>query len=535
MTIAVSGFAASTKTPGFRFAVVLGGSDAGDGSAPTKVLCFGNMLESAITTTNSALSLSAGTAALTQVVQAQSPDEASGLFGKGSELHRMCIGVFDIHPNCQLYCIPVAKPSGSPVAASAVLTPTISSSITASYTVTIKINGTSYEVAGSAGGSVVGVGQMLALTINAMDNGNLPVYAEYHAVTGAVTITARHPGARGNLIPIEFVVRSGNTSATLNGVTTATTIAGLTLTLSAGAASGNAYRLASGSGTDSLTNALAAVASQRYGRYVVASIDTTALDAALTQIDSMAGINTRLRQQLVFAGVDTQGNTTTLAAARNKARARMIWSYNNPMTPAEMAARACAAMLVGDGRGVIGEETDPASNLNGLFIKGIPLQNSVADRPTPTAVETALNNGYIPIQQSGTTNDAVIPASITTRSLDGTTPSYSVWKTKVVTVADFVADELESDFATQYRGYKLEQDSEDAPKKARVAQPRHVRARALQLLTGWEEQAIVTNVAANADKVNAIIDPSNNGRVLMDVPFEVIPDFDQAAGNIRPI
>lgn len=535
MTIAISGFSSSTKTPGFRFAVVLGGSDAGDGSAPTKVLCFGNMQESTITTTNSALTLAAGTAALTQVVQVQSPDEAAGLFGKGSELHRMCLGVLDCHPNCQLYAIPVAKPSGSPATASAIITPTISTSISASYTITIKINGTSYEVAGSAGGTVVGVGTLIALTINALDNGNLPVYAEYNASTGAVTISARYPGTRGNLIPIEFTIRSGDSFATLNGATTAATIAGLTLTLSGGTVVGNCYRLAGGTGTDSLTNALAAVASQRYGRYVLASVDTTALDAAYAQLNTMAGITYGLRQQLVFGSVDTYGNTVTLATGRNQARMRMIWHYNSPMPPSEMAARFCASALVGDGRGVIGEETDPASNLNGLFIKGIPLQLSVADRPTKTVVESALNNGFIPLVQDGTTNSAVIPASITTRSLDGTTPNYSVWKTKIVTVADFVADNLESDFATQYRGFKLEQDSEDAPKKARVAQPRHVRSRALQLLKGWEEQGIVTNVDANADKVNAIIDPTMNSRVLMDVPFEVIPDFDQAAGNVRPV
>ena len=527
-----SGYSASSKTPGWKLVSQFGSTAQGAGTAPSKVLLFGNMIESDITLSNPSGTIAAGTATLAQPVQITSADQAGALFGKGSELHIAAIAFFAIHENGSLHAIPVAKPSGSPARATVVITPTITT-ISASYTLRIHIDGEVAEVVGNAGDSVVQVGSLICLTINAMRNGNLPVYANYDGSTGAVTISFKHPGTRGNLCDVRFEFVVGNSSATLRGGTLAATIAGLTLTLSGGTAVGKTYRLSGGTGTDTLTAALAAIASTRYHYYCLASVDSTAIDLAIAQVVSMAGINTRLRQQIAFSSVDTYANTVTLCTGRNQARAACVWHYASDVQPLRMAAAYLATRLVGDGLEIIGEEANLAANLNGAYIKGIPVQAATDDRPTANAIEGALSNGFIPLTESTSTPGGVdMVASITTRSLDGATPNYSVWKTKVVTVADGVSDDIESTCAITYRGYKLQEDSENAPQIARVVQPRHIRKLILSRLRAFEEAGVVTKVEQNAPLVQVIIDPNNDQRVIMSIPEKVLPDLDTGVGTV---
>ena len=102
------------------------------------------------------------------------------------------------------------------------------------------------------------------------------------------------------------------------------------------------------------------------------------------------------RDRLAAAAYAT---AVTLATGRNKSRLQIVWHYNSRIPPWVVAAQVGAARLIGDsaaGGRLVGEATDPAANLDGLELVSVTAQNTVADQPTATEIEGALNNGLTP-------------------------------------------------------------------------------------------------------------------------------------------
>ena len=119
---------------------------------------------------------------------------------------------------------------------------------------------------------------------------------------------------------------------------------------------------------------------------------------------------------------------------------------------------------------MIGEATDPAANLDGCELRDVIVQPYVGDQPTPTEIESALNNGVTPIIPSANRlGYCAIARSITTRSFPGGVPSYSVLDTTNVTVCDYAGRRPPERLATTYAGAKLAADSSDGLPPARKA------------------------------------------------------------------
>lgn len=533
MPIQVSGFATSTKTPKIYLAVVLGGGSSSAAAVAHKILLYGNMLEAALSGATPSFSVAAGTASLATVTQVFGPDEADTKFGTGSELALGCRAVFKQYPAANLWCVPVAKTGTK---ASVVLTAT--GSPTAAGTVTVTVNGKTSAVANVASGdTVTAVATAIATAI--LQNPQMPVTAQFAA--GVCTITAKQDGLRGNQLVVRVVMQTGSQRVETSGTTLAQSLFGLTLTLSGGAASTNVYKLAGGTGQDTLTAALAAVNPTRFHRQAVANIDLTAAQALRDQLNTHAGVTAQQLEQGLAASVDTYANMVTFTTGINAARVQVPWLFNAEASPLEIAAQMAAARLYGDavtGGSIIGESTDPAANLNGVQLASIPEQYVVADRPTATQVESALNNGGVPLVSSPANPGYVAAvASITSRFLDGLSqPNYSVWKTKVVTSADYVADDLRAKMSAKYAGFKLTNDAAGGapPKTAKTTTPKLVRGDVFTELKLYEEAGIVENVDANASLL-AVQRDGSLGRLLMEIPLAIIPDFDQAAGNVRPL
>lgn len=531
--INVQGFVSSTKTPKIYLAVILGGAGASAAANAYKILLYGNMIESALTGSAPSFTVAAGTASLGVAVQCFGPDDAVSQFGRGSELALGAAAVFKQFPAANLWCVPVASLTAK---ASVVLTAT--GTPTAAASVTVYVNGkASVPAAIATSDSVTAVATAVATAILATPD--MPCTAQF--LVGVCTITAKEPGLRGNQMTVRVVLSSGSQSVNTTGSTLAATLVGSTLTLSSGAASGNVYKLAGGTGQDALATALTAVNPARYHRQACANIDTTALQALRDQLNTHAGVTVQQLEQGVAASVDTYANAVTMATSLNAARMQLAWLYNAENSPLEIAAQVAAARLYGDavtGGKVIGEATDPAANLNGVQLAGIREQFAQADRATATQIESALNNGLTPLASSASNPGYTsVVASITTRFLDGSSqPNYSVWKTKVVSAADYVADDLRSFLANQYQGFKLTNDvaGNPPPKIANVTTPKLVKGDVFARLKKHEEDGVVENVDANASLLQVLRDGST-GRLLMEIPFAIIPDFDQAAGNVRPL
>jgi phage tail sheath gpL-like len=540
-TIAVSGFASSTKTPRMYFAVVLGGPGTSAGVAQKTIILYGTMNDSGLSGATPNFTTAAGTATVANVYLVTDSDTAATLFGMGSELHQMVKFVFAQSKLATLYCIPVTEPVG--VRATVVLTVSVSSQTAMDFN--LFFGGQMITASADSDDTATDLATKIASAVVAKTD--LPCTAQYAA--GVITFRYKHYGTRGNLLPIRVEMKSSGQTVTLRGGALTATVNGVTATLSGGTAVGNNYMFSLGTGSDDITNALAVTVSGLYDRHVLAQIDTSGASSngrlLASQLDSMAAVGTGIWQQGVMASVDTYANAVTAAATNlNKSRMQMVWHYNGEGMPGWIAAQVATARLFGDGvcgGNTIGEATDPATNLNGCMLASTVQQAHPADRPTGQEIENALNNGLTVLAPTPANPGFVgIVASITTRCLDASSPpqpNFAVWKTKVVTVSDFVAYDIRSDLASTYAGFKLRPNTSDGSpiKIARTATPLDVKGRIITKLKQYEENGILMNVDDHIEEVAVMLDPAWPSRVLADIPEVPISDFDQVAGNIRQL
>lgn len=537
MTINVAGVPTSRKTPGVNFNVVLGGAGTSAGAAPEKTILLGNMIASALTGASPSFSCAAGTATVEETVFIASPDDAATLFGRGSELHRMAVAFFAENPAGTLFACPVAEASGTP--ATAVLT-FAGGAAGAALTLRLKLFGTSTDVAIASGDSVTAIAAAVADAIN--DSQDLPVFAQNSS--GVLTITAKHDGPRGNWLIVDayWVSSTGTETRILSAspVSSGATTTAQWTTI--GTVLGTSELFLQGGATqDSFANALAAIEPVRYHRIVGACIDATNIGRIQTHLEAQAAPTVQKLEQGICGTSDTYANAVTLATGRNAARVQIVWHHASTLPPWECAAQVCAGRLAGDaaaGGLLVGESTDPAANLDGLELATVPVQRVIADQPTATEIENALNNGLTPLAPSGSRPGyAAVVRSITSRSLRSGVPNYAVLDTSSVTVPDYVADFFRSDLAVTFAGCKLAADPADGtpPRIANVVTPSIVRARIAQGLKEMEERGILRDVDANLPLLAVEEDGVVPGRLNCEIPAEVIPGLHLIAGNVRQL
>lgn len=533
MSISVAGVPPSRKTPGINFNVVLGGAGTSAGSAPKKIALLGNYLASAITGASPALSVAAGTATAATPTFIASPDDAATLYGYGSEVHRMAVAVFAQHPAATVYGVGVADAGGT--AATGVMT--FATNANAGFTIRLRMCGEVIDIPVASGDTPTVIAAAICDAIN--DAPSLPFTAQNSS--GAATITAKHTGPRGNTLVVDAYFVS-STGAETRITTSSTTSPGATTGVwSSTGTLGSEITLASGATQDNFANALTGIEPARYDRIVGACIDATNIGRIVTHINTQAGPTVQMLEQAVVGCVDTYANAVTLATGQNAPRLQVAWHHASVLPAGDVAAQAAAARLFGDssaGGSLPGEADDPAANLDGMQLATVLMQRVLADQPTATEIENALNNGLTPIGASGSRPGyGALVRSITSRSLLSATPNYAVLDTSSVTVPDHVADTMRADFATTFAGCKIAADSADGlpPTAARVVTPSIIRARAGQLLQEMENDGILRDVEANLPLLVVEEDSGVPGRVNCEIPAEVIPGLHLVAGNVRQL
>ena len=538
MTVTVAGVPASRKTPGVNFNVVLGGPGTSAGESPYKTILLGNAILTSLTGATPSFTVTAGTATVEQPVFVPSADDAATLFGRGSELHRMAIAFFAQAPAGTLYACPVAQASG--VKGSAAMT--FATTSNAAFTVRMKLCGEVIDVPILSGTTAVNIATAVADAVN--DAQDLPFTAQNDAGGGTpgavVTISAKHDGPRGNVLVVDmyFVDSSGNETRI---TTNSTTSSGATTGIWSGTGTiGTEITLASGATQDTFANALAAIEPARYHRIVGACIESTNIGRIVTHINTQAGPTVQLLEQAICPTVAAYSDAVTLATGQNAARLCLAWHHASPLPAPDVAAQVAAARLYGDsgvGGLLPGEADTPSANLDGLELGSVVMQRVIADQPTRTEIENALNNGLTPLAASGSRPGyASVVRSVTTRCLRGGTPNFAVLDTSAVTVPDYVADTLRADLATTFAGCRLASESTDGlpPRASLVVMPSTVRARIAQRLKEMEESAILVDVDANLSLL--VVEASATpGRLDCEIPAEVIPGLHIIAGNIRQL
>lgn len=406
------------KRPGAFVQVVFGASRNGIGGNARRVLLLGNKLAS-------------GTMVLdTEEVQFLDPDDAKVQAGEGSELHLMAVAAFTKAPGATIMAIAVTEAAGVKASATITIVGTAGGDGTAKFF----IHGEEVALAVYAGQVQNTLAANLALEINARSR-YLNVTAT--VATNVVTITCRHNGTRGNLIKLRKLIQSS--------------ISVTTWTLSGAALSG-------GTGTDSLTAALATASATRHHYYAVANVDTAALQAVQVQCDTMAGPLGVGKQQYVSASHDTLGTATTQATTLNEERGQTLWAYKFETLPCVIAA-AWAAMRS------IAEGISFSVNLCALNMPAVDLYPVVKPPPTEgeyisaSASAAAMDVGLSPIEVRPGDKHCYVALSVTTHSKDTAgNPDYRTLTTNYVTVPDAFADDFAAWFLSTFPDMKIRED-----------------------------------------------------------------------------
>ena len=142
-------------------------------------------------------------------VEISSPQQAGSVYGFGSMLHRMAIGVFNGMASqgsqVPVYVMPDSETNiTTAVAATGTFTITATSSLAG--TLSVYVDNLQYSVPVTAGASADSIGAAIAAAINA--DKNCPGTAV--DLTGVVTLTAKSKGVWGNAIPLGVSIRSAD-------------------------------------------------------------------------------------------------------------------------------------------------------------------------------------------------------------------------------------------------------------------------------------------------------------------------------------
>lgn len=407
----IVGFSSNNRVPGFYGETVYGAGSISAASLPITLLLIGQMLSTGSATTNQS------------ILSVVSATQADNYFGPGSELARMCQAALRV-PGVNILAAPVADPGSSP--AQATLTITIAGTWTASGTLNYRVGGLPIQVTVGATDNITTVASNLSKQLNA--DPRYPWTAS--PSSGVVTLTVRQVGARGN----QYLVFQDLSQAP----------AGLTSTLAGGTAlTGGITPFSGGTGTDSNTTLLAILANQAFDRIVTAEIDATNLGAIATQLNTQSGPTINFLQHAIYCTSGTLSAANTIATGLNAYRMQGLWYLNSETYPAEIAAYFGALRCAT-------EQNDPDAAYDDAVLPYVQPQSQPGDRPQNATLQSAINNGVTPIYTPNGTQ-ALVCRSVTTHTLNGSTPDYRTLDTSQAYVPDFVRKDASLQWATSFR------------------------------------------------------------------------------------
>ena len=420
-----------------------------------------------------------GTATLdTEIFACPDAATADTKAAAGSELNRMLVAALRI-PGVDLYGLAVT-PNGSAVAGT--FTATVGGTWSTAGIIVLWIGGDRIEVGVGAADTTTNVATSIKNAVNSATRCVCSGDSSVAVFTG----THRSAGVRA-LNTIVFRDLTGAPS-------------GLTLALAGGTAvtgdanTGAGVRLVDGAGVETMTTALATLATSRFHRIAFAQQDATSLAAWEVQIDTMAGPTINMTQHAIGAlGSNALSTATSVAQTTlNDERFQILWMKDSETHPSEIAS------VIGALR-TLYEQDNPNKGYDGVVLPGVRGQRYRPSRPTLATKVSALDASVTPLDTLDN-GDVVIVRSITTRSQNdaGTVSNFNTLDTAQAVVPDYVRDLLSLVWTTEFvvaNPYVRDDpaDEEPAP-KAGVATPSLWNAEVTSQLLTLQDANIVTQV-----------------------------------------
>lgn len=423
--------------------------------------------------------LVAGTAVVNTVVQVFDSESAAGLFGRGSQAHRMVKAALTANRYAQLFVLPVAD-SGTGVAAAG--TVTFTGNATAAGSVALNVAGLDLVVPVSTGDTPTIIAANVKTALDALID--LPVTRA--AALGVLTLTALNKGAVANAMRLTAV-------SDAPGVTVAV------------------VAFAGGLNDPALAPALAAAFGGGHEILVVPYTAGVPLTDLHTHLDSVSSPMEQRPAIGVYASGGTLAAATTQAGTLNSERMTAAL-LKNSITPAEQIAAAYAAMLA--------FEEDPARPLDTLVLAGVaaPL---IADRLSRTEQETCLANGVTPLEW-GPGDVVQIVRAITTYIVNPSGVADVSWlDLTTIRTMDYAMKAYRTRIALRFPRDKLSTKT-----------PARVRSELLDVSYKMEELEFIENV--DLWKADLVVerDSQDVNRLNAKIPVDVVNGLHVFAGRL---
>ncbi len=404
-SIVVAGLTPDWKVPIAAREVNFGRGRRSIGTEPVRVLVTGNKL-------------TGGSATVETPVQIFSEEDADTQFGAGSEIAIQCYHALAIG-GVTLWGCPVAEAGG---ATAATLTATVGGSWTTTGTIRWALGGKVFSATVTPAMSTANVATAIANNTNAESR----LFCTASPASAVATFTTRSKGARMN----KWIARVDLTDAP----------AGLTLVLAGGTAlTGGITPFTSGAGADDVTNALAALISDRWQIQAWAQADATNAALIRTQLNSEAsGLIMHYEHSIMALNGTTSASMSFASTTLNNQRMTVVHLTNSETHPSAMAAQLAAIRAT-----TIGQ--NPNARYNKVQCPTLAPQSQKADIPSLSVQNSLLNSGVLPLI---TTRDGrvLIVRAIQSHCLNGSSPDFRTLDWGMADTPDRVSDELDADW-----------------------------------------------------------------------------------------
>ena len=287
--------------------------------------------------------------------------------GTGSVIHLAARAALKAHPNIDCTIVPIDDAVGTAATGTIV----VANAATASGTIDFWIGNEYVQVTVTNGDAANTVAAAIDSAINAKEH-NMPVTASIAAPT--VTLTARNDGLLGNNIPCSYKI---------NGVT------GTTITIT------QVGSVVAGATDPSITNALAAIAPEKFDIIVCTLNDATNLGLLKTHLETYSGPTENKPAIGVFGYTGVQATCETLCGTTlNDDRQSCGYLKYSKTTERGHSLDYEVGAAYG---AVIASHDDPAAPYNYEGLTGIA-PSDTAQRLTRSQQESCLENGVTPLE-----------------------------------------------------------------------------------------------------------------------------------------
>lgn len=439
----------------------------GVGIQPHETLVIGQML---------------GTAAAPDTVYPiDSPNDASILFGSGSQVTQMVKAYKEVDTLTPLSCIGIADAGAGAAAAGAIA---CTGTATETRELAVYVAGARVSAAVVAGDTADAIEGKIVAALELIED-TLPVTA-----TGGtdVTLTARQKGTIGNQIFIGHSQLPGERPP-----------AGITITVTP---------MSGGASDPSYTNSITAMGDTQYNTVVGGIANGVATTALVTEMETRWGPMSQLDGVLFAAYADTRANLTTLGNSYNSGMFVLPGLETSAVmqAPWETAAKVAAYSA-------LRAQTLPSLALTGQTIKG-GYAAKRGNRFTFDQRNTLLSDGVATLRAAGTTSGLQIERLVTTyqKNSQNMTDTALQDLTNVRTLSA-MRYSFRARMASRFGQTLLASDGGVIPSGLPIITPSIARAEVIALAEqwvdlGWMEGASMPQFKAELQVERSAVDPN---------------------------